>query len=153
VDEPSTNVQVRNQSSEGMGARRTQRKRTKGWTRGDAVCVDRSSRFGNPFAVYRDLDGWRIHVLYVTDGRFPEVDAFDTKPEATTAAVQTFEAWLKGEMSVAGLERRRRWILDNLGALRGRDLCCYCAVPADGEVDWCHARVLLELAAETGGTR
>lgn len=152
MGDPSMNVQVRGQSSGGMGARRIQRKRTKGWTRGDAVCVDRSSRFGNPFAVYRDLDGWRIHVLYVPDGRFPEMPAFDTKPEAIVAAVQSFAAWLKGELFVAGIERRRWWILDNLGALRGRDLCCYCAEPADGEVDWCHAMELLRLAAAGGAT-
>jgi hypothetical protein len=81
--------------SNAVGARRIQRKQAKGWTRGDAVCVDRSSRFGNPFAVYQDLDGWRIHVLYVADGRFPEMPAFDTKHEATVAAVELFAAWLE----------------------------------------------------------
>jgi hypothetical protein len=137
--------------SEGVQGRRIQRKRSKGWTRGDAVCVDRSSRFGNPFAVYRDLDGWRIHVLYVTDGRFPEEPAFGTKAEAVVRAVELYTAWLKGELVVAGIERRRRWILDNLHRLHGRDLCCYCAVPADGGVDWCHAATLLALA--NGGER
>jgi hypothetical protein len=136
--------------SNGIGARRVQRKRSKGWTRGDAICVDRSSRFGNPFAVYRDLDGWRIHVLYVADGRFPEMPPFDTKHEATVAAVELFAAWLKGDLFVAGIEARRKRILDGLGALRGRDLACYCALPADGDVDHCHAAVLLRLAAETG---
>jgi hypothetical protein len=132
--------------SETCGPKRVQRKRTKGWTRGDAACVDRSSRFGNPFAAYRDLDGWRIHILHVTDGRFPEIAAHDTKPEAIITAVRLFEAWLKGDLFVNGLEVRQRWILANLHVLRGRDLACYCAVPDEGEDDWCHAAVLISLA-------
>lgn len=29
--------------------------------------------------------------------------------------------------------------------LRGRDLACWCPIPAEGETDHCHATVLLEL--------
>ena len=33
--------------------------------------------------------------------------------------------------------------------LAGKDLACWCAPPAEGETDWCHAAVLLEFIAKT----
>lgn len=33
--------------------------------------------------------------------------------------------------------------------LAGKDLACWCALPAEGETDWCHATVLLEFLAKT----
>lgn len=31
--------------------------------------------------------------------------------------------------------------------LAGKDLACWCALPAAGETDWCHAAVLIDFAA------
>ncbi len=33
--------------------------------------------------------------------------------------------------------------------LVGKDLACWCPLPAEGEPDWCHAAVLLEFIAKT----
>ncbi|MEV4242583.1 DUF4326 domain-containing protein [Streptosporangium canum] len=30
--------------------------------------------------------------------------------------------------------------------LDGKDLACWCPLPEPGEIDWCHARVLLKIA-------
>lgn len=37
--------------------------------------------------------------------------------------------------------------------LAGKDLACWCMLPAAGEPDWCHATVLLEFLARTERTR
>ncbi|MGI5274721.1 DUF4326 domain-containing protein [Nonomuraea sp. CA-218870] len=34
----------------------------------------------------------------------------------------------------------------NLGELAGKDLACFCPLPAEGEPDRCHAALLLSLA-------
>ncbi len=111
---------------------RIQRKRAKGWRMPEgAVYVGRPTIFGNPFLVGVTFCGPTIKTL-------PNVDA----------VVQQFSHWL----SLDTLDHRC-W--DNLlvvahvrlkaalagGALRNRDLACWCPL-------WqpCHADVLLELA-------
>lgn len=112
---------------------RIRRSRTKGWRKPEgAVIVDRTSRFGNPFAVGRDA----------TDNAH---------------AVTLFKAWLERDdpdtLDPYGsaeyrqaMSNRREWILDNLHRLAGRDLVCFCGPDAD-----CHADVLLRAAAELYG--
>lgn len=118
--------------------RRLQRKRVKGWRLPEgARCVTRPGRFGNPFTLE-----W---------ARLDDPDMSDLA--AREYAVRAFGSWLTDDNWAAlfkSLNERRTWILTNLHTLVGLDLACYCPLPADGETDWCHAQVLLELARGGG---
>jgi hypothetical protein len=72
-------------------------------------------------------------------------------------AVALHRAWLSGALiaadvlaktglTQAALDARRAVVLRRMPELHGRDLGCYCAQPAAGEPDLCHAAYLLELA-------
>lgn len=130
-----------------MTPRRIRRERTPGWSRGDAVIVDRTSRFGNPFRVAGCV------VVDPLDGRvWTCTDAVD----ARRWACDLYAAWLDGQgPDVYAVGRKsfdRRRILADLPSLAGRDLACPCPLPAPGEVDHCHAaRTLLPLANPKGG--
>lgn len=110
--------------------KRVQMTRNKPWRADnpDAVIVDRRTKWGNPFTVAAYLD--------VYD---------DTHDMALTAVVEAFSDWLNGDTWAAGSSRdweeRRQAILEDLGALRGKDLACWCSHSHP-----CHADVLLELA-------
>lgn len=129
--------------------KRIQLKRTPGWRLKDEstnyVIVTRlgkTGKFGNPFT----LDWVRLSHPDATDH------------DARIVAVQTFHRWLTDDDYAALFDRttlkpKRPWILKHLPELLGRDLCCWCPLPARGEPDWCHANVYFELlAARTGGT-
>jgi hypothetical protein len=64
-----------------------------------AVKVDRSTRWGNPFAV----------TTYGQQG-----------------TVQAFQAWLDGRSCDSALKDRRQAILGNLRVLAGANLACWC---------------------------
>lgn len=106
---------------------RVQRKRTKGWTKpSGAVYVGRGSRWGNPYAISRDLppvwvvSGPGVHSSYLTHRR------------AAEAAVSAYRDWLNTNPEHVEEARRQ---------LSGRDLMCWC--PLDQP---CHGDVLLALA-------
>jgi len=118
----------------GEQPKRIQRKRTKGWRMPEAaVSVTRPGPFGNPF----------------------------THRERRVAAGM-FRVWLTGGMRstamldcgcklpTRSLPGVRDEILCELQQLRGRDLACWCPLPAPGQPDHCHATVLLELANRGG---
>jgi hypothetical protein len=122
-------------------AERIQRKRAKGWrTPDNAVIVDRSSRWGNPF----------------TEADFPAAITDETPWDQQWRewAVGQYADWLNGEAGadviiVPGKRPRyfvRSWIVANIGDLRGKDLACFC--PATFP---CHADVLLARASSGGG--
>lgn len=95
---------------------RIQRRRVKGWRMPEnTVSVTRPGRFGNPFRVTQD----RSQII----------------------CVGAFRTWLTVEGCDARIPEKKKWILDNLSSLRGKNLACYCRV---GTV--CHADVLLELS-------
>jgi len=110
--------------------KRIQRSRKKGWKKPDnAVIVDRTSRWGNPFTVKDCVD-----VGYFREG--------DKK--ANLFVVNAFEYWLHGDRehwmgkeSDAAADR----INSEIESLRGKDLICFC--PLDMP---CHADVLLHFA-------
>lgn len=120
--------------------RRIQRSRAKGWRMPDgAVYVGRPGRFGNPFFLGRVGDmrrwtGW--YVGEVGDLGVSHGD-YTTKAEAAARAVDLFRAWLHGRPELVEQARRD---------LAGRDLACWCPLPAPGEPDHCHAAALLSLA-------
>jgi len=108
-------------------AKRIQRKRTKGWQMPEnAVYVGRPTRWGNPFALKEYED------CYEPD-------------EARKFCVNDFATWLDTGFpncdDIRQYDEKRKWILDHVHELRGKDLACWC--PAGQP---CHADVLLRLA-------
>jgi hypothetical protein len=102
---------------------RIRRSRAKGWRLPEnAVCVDRSTPWGNPFVVGRD--GTRAECVemyrHLMAGRFV----------------------LTSQASMSDQRRVNRYVADHVSELRGRDLACWCG-PGP-----CHADVLLEIAAQ-----
>lgn len=100
---------------------RIQRRRSKGWKLpAGAICVDRSTRWGNPFAI----------------GRMKR-----------DCVVFAHKALLHGYICITsdvGPDAQRAYALyvrRNLSRLRGKDLACWCRLDQP-----CHADTLLELA-------
>ena len=119
---------------------RIQRKRTRGWTAPldtqgrKPLYVGRGTRWGNPARVVhrKDTGGW--HVEYDNGGG---VGVFPTAAEARMFAVVVYEHHLAAHPYLAAAVREE---------LAARDLMCWCPLPAPGQPDHCHARVLIELA-------
>lgn len=111
---------------------RIQRRRVRGWRLPeDAVIVDRSSRWGNPFRI---------------------VDATEEGYEdPQRACVEMYDEWLNGVGPDVYLLGRRRfdrlWVWDHLLDLEGRDLACPCPLPDPGRPDICHGQPLLAAVA------
>ena len=98
-----------------------QLRRTKGWRMPtNTVKVDRTTLFGNPFAV-RDYG----HALAVELHR-RWISAEPLGPTALVAAIPD-------------LAVRRKEVLEALPALRGKNLACWCAPGSP-----CHAEALLK---------
>ncbi|WP_433259298.1 DUF4326 domain-containing protein (plasmid) [Streptosporangium sp. CA-135522] len=114
--------------------KRIQRHRTKGWRKPDnCVIVTCPSRFGNPFTIAKAIN----------------IGFANTPDEARKICATAFRSWVggsdtwwRGPESEAALKR----LLAELPELRGKDLACYCPLPAEGEPDHCHARILLDIA-------
>ncbi|SEN88259.1 DUF4326 domain-containing protein [Nonomuraea pusilla] len=114
--------------------KRIRRERTKGYKLPEgAVCVDRTTRWGNPFRVG---DPCPSSVLNVAIGGTPL--ARQGVVEDRKHAVELFSYWLMAEVPYTSVDIRRD--------LAGRDLACWCPLPEPGEADWCHAALLLILA-------
>ncbi len=109
---------------------RIQRQRIKGWRLpANTVIVDRSSRFGNPF----------------TAAGCREAGYEGTDEAIAHRCVEAFRTWLgpywRNNWDSEESLRKRQFILDHLGDLRGKNLACWCKPDMP-----CHADVLLELA-------
>ena len=110
---------------------RVQLRRTKGWRMPPGtVKVDRTTVFGNPFPL---------------------------EPHGRSEAVRSYGLWIRGTLPAAAvpggdadaLRVRRAAVLDALPTLEGKNLACWCPLPAEpGEPDVCHAAILLELVRE-----
>jgi hypothetical protein len=101
----------------------------------NAFCCGRPSVFGNPFKV--EVFG-RAQAVALYRAWF---DGGTIAPDVLTKAGLTLEA----------LTAARAVAVPRLPELRGLSLGCYCAQPAPGEPDLCHAAYLLELANAPGG--
>ena len=102
--------------------KRIQRRRAKGWRMSPgAICVDRSTPWGNPFVVGKDGTAAECVDLYrkLLSG-FVCLDAH-AAPAAQDAA--------------------RTHVVEHLGELRGKPLACWCGIGRP-----CHADVLLAIA-------
>lgn len=137
---------------------RIQRKRVKGWRMPEgAVYVGRGSRWGNPFRVYLcdccghwdviDDNGVTHHVDHAvargdTSPTGIILDPGPTPPaavqrrEAIAHAVELFEQDIEWGMKAGEIRAE----------LAGKDLACWCPLPETGQQDYCHARVLIDIA-------
>jgi uncharacterized protein DUF4326 len=128
--------------------KRIQRKRTRGWRRGDAVIVDRTSRYGIPFVIVG-------RTVVAPDDSSDAPTLACTSPEgARKWAANLYDDWLNGTgpdvYRVNGREfDRRRVLADLTWGLCRRDLACTCPLPEPGQPDHCHGQVLLRRANPT----
>ncbi|MGW5711632.1 DUF4326 domain-containing protein [Streptomyces olivaceus] len=118
--------------------RRIQRRRTKGWRApAKARYVGRGTRWGNPWVVAQTRTGWAVN--WAGEGTpTPEWAAStDNQHAAHVMAVGLYREYAERAVGFAVRARVE---------LAGRDLMCWCPLPADGQPDHCHAAVLLKLA-------
>ena len=119
-----------------MTPKRIQMSRKRPWRADhpDAVIVARPSKWGNPFTI-----AGAIEAGYAA-----------TQAEGRKVATEAFRDWLHGNTWAAGSdawwEMARLHFLAGLPNLAGKELACWCPLPDPGETDWCHARVLIDLA-------
>lgn len=103
----------------------------------DAVIIDRTTKYGNPFTLKRERceegpNDWCWVVRRAPRGR--TVQHFDTEDEAREYAVHLFrEVLVSGQLSITVADLQRD--------LRGRDVACWCSAQAK-----CHGDTILELA-------
>ena len=119
--------------------KRIQRKRTKGWKMPEnTVYVGRPTKWGNPFKLDPDgaimyysitrtiLDPW---VYWSVLGGFTIEDI-----------IELYEKWITGKFKFPGISRRTLPEVPDISELKGKDLCCWCALDQK-----CHADVLIKL--------
>jgi hypothetical protein len=123
---------------------RIRRERKLGWRLADATTnpngawiVSRPSRFGNPFTIKDAIDAEMDNPRSACASNYAE-----------WLRVGTEGGWYEETYRIGKQVIDRRRILDDLHLLRGKDLACTCPLPEPGQPDWCHAAVLLRLAAQ-----
>lgn len=115
---------------------RIQRRRTKGWRKpAGSVYVGRGTRWGNPNRIVRDRHG----LVVTNDLSNSTIGTWPNEQEARRFAAEAYLHWLRQPEQAALLAAART-------ELAGRDLMCWCPLPAEGEPDHCHAAVLIRLA-------
>jgi Domain of unknown function (DUF4326) len=123
---------------------RIQRRRTPGWRTADhatsplgAVYVGRPTRFGNPARIVRADHG--LLVQWGDTGG--SVGVWPNEAEARRYATEAYRTWITQPEQAEQLRLFR-------ALLHGRDLTCWCPLPATGQPDHCHAAVLISLVNE-----
>lgn len=98
-----------------------------------AVNCGRPTRWGNPFRVVDVVGG-----IFVEGPGY--CASFPDRDSAVRQAVASYRAnLLRGSLGYTVEDVKRE--------LRGYNLACWCALPAAGETDWCHAATLLWYAS------
>jgi|SRR3972149_1946734 len=99
-------------------------------------CVDRTTKWGNPYKVMGAKGTWHVldSVACMVLATYP------MRQLATQRAIEIFtEDLLNGRMLRFTTE-------DIYRELKGFNLACWCALPEQGQPDLCHAAILLRLA-------
>lgn len=134
-----------------MKPKRIQRQRTKGWRMPEgAVYVGRPSKWGNRWHVRKARRSWLDQAARTHP--FDVVDPIERTYLGTFVSEERATYW-----AVQGYRRDLGELVDDVDALRDRDLACWCGlcpVHVDGrpfdvvcsDCQPCHADVLLELA-------
>ncbi|MFI6296810.1 DUF4326 domain-containing protein [Nonomuraea sp. NPDC050790] len=123
--------------------KRIQRKRTRGWKRPDnCVIVDRTSKYGNPWAVTLDPGrGWRVHPAGDKRLLSPDIVGWwANRADAAAQAVSLYSSWFRNQPELVELACEE---------LPGKDLACPCPLPESvWEPDHCHAAFLIDFVRE-----
>ncbi len=131
---------------------RIQLRRTKGWRKPDgAIVVSRPTRWGNPWKPGQPGGFW-LPDWPVSNSRIAchlgAADAVDLYRRVIEQGPDPVNSLLPSECSQHGRRRLRDGLRSHaarirrdLPELRGRNLCCWCALDQP-----CHADVLLEMA-------
>ncbi|HEY9369930.1 DUF4326 domain-containing protein [Streptomyces sp.] len=120
--------------------KRIRRERKKGWRKPDnCVIVTRPSKWGNPFKVgekIRDDSPLWPYAVAAFPGSAHGLVSISLL--TTEQAVDLYSSWV--------IEQPH--LMLNLDELAGKDLACFCPLPAEGELDHCHAAYLIDLVRE-----
>lgn len=106
-----------------------------------AKSVARPSRWGNPFVVWRNGD-WYADTWDLASKRMGSAVKCADNLTARRIAAEAYRSALDAGWKMLPTKEEIRH------ALRGLDLACWCPLPEPGEIDWCHARVLLDICRE-----
>jgi hypothetical protein len=119
---------------------RVQLSRKSGWRMPpNTVKVDRSTRWGNPFDVREYGPALAIHMFeYTARGCWSPANLKAVDEPTASAIHEAHGRWLR-RIGGNPVELAR-------GALRGKNLACWCPLPKSGEDDPCHAAILLRIA-------
>lgn len=128
---------------------RLQRSRKKGWKKPEnAVIVDRTSSFGNPFKVVSKGGKWRIETIggeaiqRVVD--FEDLE-YESEYFAAASAVAYYGKWALpysfGKKDTISILSEQNFRLEAKSRLAGKDLVCYCKKDMP-----CHADLLSSVA-------
>ena len=105
----------------------------------NTVKVDRTTRWGNPYDVREYGSDLSLHLFESTArGCRPQAPVHGNDDETIEEVHAPLLLRLPADLR-APLERAR-------SELRGRNLACWCPLPALGEDDECHAAILLRIA-------
>lgn len=120
--------------------RRIQLSRRAGWTMpANTVKVDRTTPWGNPFDVREYGHELSLHLFeWTACGCWSKSNVHGIDEPTLVGIHSAHCAWIR-RLGGQPLARART-------ALRGRNLACWCPLPADGARDECHASILLKLA-------
>jgi hypothetical protein len=121
--------------------KRIQQKRSAGWKMpANARSVARPSYYGNPYRVgdvylVSSILPFPVPTARTWEGPCGGGDLRAVRCGDPRQAVEWFAQW-----APLALEP------DKIALLQGKDLACWCPLSEPGEIDWCHARVLIEIA-------
>ena len=105
----------------------------------NTVKVDRATRWGNPYDVREYGVELSLHLFESTAcGCWSKASVHGIDDETLVKVHASHCAWVR-RLGGRPLERAR-------SELRGRNLACWCPLPAVGEDDECHAAILLGIA-------
>ena len=146
-----------------MNPTRVQRRRTKGWRTPlcscgcgkPAIYVGRPTKWGNPYHLERrdrpvgipPHQPWCPPVGNVSALKGVKYDWPPPRPGPSKAPVPPFA---RVEVAYRHTMGDELYPFSSLDELTGHDLMCWCPPPDEGETDWCHAAILLELANPGG---
>ena len=100
-----------------------------------AKSVARPSKWGNPFV---------IGMTYGASGPNGEWSRSVKITDRIVAVAEYQRAIERGHLHYFPFDFKDRARAE----LAGLDLACWCPLPGPGEIDWCHAAVLLSIANE-----
>ena len=108
--------------------KRVQRKKTKGFKLpANTKCVNRGTKYGNPFKVVKSIYGFIIESV---DGMYNSVH-YENLIDANKESIRMFDEYCNANFTKEEIQ----------SDLKGKNLACFCSLDIP-----CHANYLLEIA-------